>query len=664
MKTDISTAASRHAAKLGATMFDELIVDNFAGAGGASKGIEAAAGRCVDIAINHDQHSVKCHKINHPHTHHLCEDVFDVDPIAATAGRPVGLAWFSPDCKHFSRAKGGKPVQKKIRGLAWIVVKWAKLVRPRIIILENVREFQDWGPLTADNRPCPDRKGDTFRRWKAQLQHLGYIVDHRVLNAADFGAPTHRRRFFLVARCDGKPIEWPLPTHGPGRKPYRTAAECIDWTIPCPSIFLTKAESRVLRVVRPLAEKTMRRIAMGLKRYVIDNPKPFIVTCNHSGPDFRGQSVDEPFKTVTGSRDAHGLVMPFVAGVGGRAGQSPATGGDAPIGTITAKNDRAVVTPLIVRCAHGEESASGKRWGEGYLPLTAPLPTVTASKDFAVVAPILVDVQNAGWGNGHRDVGRPAHTITANPKGGGVAIAAAIATHYGQSIGAPVETPLATMTQCNHHSLVAASITEYHGEKANETRAKSLTETLPTADTSNRFGLVSAFLAKHYTGVVGHTPDRPLGTIAAIDHHSVEASAIIHLNHGGESSGKQCSGMDEPMRTITAGGLHAAEVRAFLTKYYGAGDGQRVDEPMHTVTTKDRLGVITVLGHQYQIVDIGLRMLRPLELLRAQFGKHAKGYILLGTQAQQVAGIGNSVPPDLAEAMVRVNFVEKCEVAP
>ena len=343
--------STRRGARLTANLFDELVIDNFAGGGGASMGIEAAIGRAVDIAVNHNRHSVEMHQLNHPHTRHLCEDVWDVDPVEATAGRPVGLAWFSPDCRHFSRAKGGKPVEKKIRGLAWVVVKWAKRVRPRVIILENVREFQDWGPLTPDAKPCPKRKGQTYRRWRTQLENLGYATDCRVLNAADFGAPTHRRRFFLVARCDGRPIQWPEPTHGPGRgRAYRTAAECIDWSIPCPSIFLTKAESKPLGVIRPLAEKTMRRIAMGLKRYVLDNPKPFLVTCNHGGPEFRGQSADEPMRTLTAARDCARRRHPIHrrrrgpdgsrerAGVGGRRAardrhcqERPGCGGAVPL---------------------------------------------------------------------------------------------------------------------------------------------------------------------------------------------------------------------------------------------------------------------------------------------------------------------------------------------
>ena len=268
----------------------ELIVDNFAGGGGASCGIELALGRHVDHAINHDPEAVAMHAMNHPQTEHHCESVWDVKPLELTGGRPVGLAWFSPDCKHFSKAKGGKPRDKKIRGLAWVAMRWAAVVRPRVIILENVEEFQTWGPVLADGTPCPKRKGDTFRSFVRQLQEKGYAVEWRELRACDFGAPTIRKRLFLIARCDGKPIVWPEPTHGaPGSagvlakrlKPWRTAAECIDWTIACPSIFDRKRWSKSKKAwvpAPPLAEATQRRIARGLRRYVIDAAKPFVVT--------------------------------------------------------------------------------------------------------------------------------------------------------------------------------------------------------------------------------------------------------------------------------------------------------------------------------------------------------------------------------------------------
>lgn len=307
----------------------ELIVDNFAGGGGASTGIEIATGKSVDIAINHDPEAIRMHKANHPHTKHYCENVWEVDPVKACEGHPVGLAWFSPDCKHFSKAKGGKPVEKNIRGLAWVVLKWAALVRPRVIMLENVEEFQTWGPCVPirdkktgrvivnttekheKNRiaepgevvpvnmqifqPDPKRKGQTYKKWRKQLEALGYEIDTRELVAADYGAPTMRKRFFMIARCDGRPIIWPEPTHAQRNsekvkagllKPYVGAYTQLDFSLPCPSIFDTSEEIKKkygLRAVRPLASKTMERIARGLKKFVIDNQEPFIVQVNHSG---------------------------------------------------------------------------------------------------------------------------------------------------------------------------------------------------------------------------------------------------------------------------------------------------------------------------------------------------------------------------------------------
>ena len=282
----------------------ELIVDNFAGGGGASTGIELAIGRSVDIAINHDPAAIAMHKANHPTSKHYCESVWEVDPMEATAGDKVGLAWFSPDCKHFSKAKGGKPVEKKIRGLAWIVLKWAGKVRPRVIILENVEEFQTWGPLKK-GRPIKNRKGETFRKWKEQLESLGYVVDHRELKACDYGAPTIRKRFFLIARCDGKKIVWPEPTHGNPNslevqagllKPWKTAADIIDWEIPCKSIFERK---------KPLAENTLKRIAKGLEKFVFNNPEPFIVSIGQTGfSKDRSRSIHDPLNTIVSKAEA------------------------------------------------------------------------------------------------------------------------------------------------------------------------------------------------------------------------------------------------------------------------------------------------------------------------------------------------------------------------
>lgn len=287
----------------------EIIVDNFAGGGGASTGIEMAIGRSIDIAINHDPAAIAMHKVNHPGTKHYCESVWNVDLVKACKGHPVALAWFSPDCKHFSKAKGGKPVDKNIRGLAWNVLKWAGKVRPRVIMLENVEEFVTWGPVRKD-KPIKSKKGQTFQIWKAQLEALGYKIEHRELRACDYGAPTIRKRFFLVARCDGKSIVWPDPTHGDPEslevrfgllKPWRTAAEIIDWSLPCPSIFERE---------KPLADNTIERIAKGIDKFVINAPEPFIVQVNHSGAKHHYcSSINDPLSTVT-SKHGFGVVSP------------------------------------------------------------------------------------------------------------------------------------------------------------------------------------------------------------------------------------------------------------------------------------------------------------------------------------------------------------------
>lgn len=378
---------------------DELIVDNFAGGGGASLGIEWALGRSPDIAINHDLEAIAMHKANHPNTRHYCEDVWKVDPVEACKGRPVGLAWFSPDCKHFSKAKGGKPVEKKIRGLAWIVVKWAKLVKPRVIILENVEEFADWGPLGPDSKPCPLRKGFTFRRWLGCLRNLGYEVDFRELAACDCGAPTTRKRLFLVARRDDLDIVWPEPTHGRGLLPYRTAAECIDFSLPCPSIFDR---------AKPLAEATQRRIAKGIMRYVIGARQPFIVPLTHQGSD-RLQDISAPMCTVTGAhRGEHALVMPELIqiGYGERAGQSPRVPGiDKPLGTVVAGGQKHAVVAAFLAKHYGGHEGPGS-------PMSEPVATITACDHNALVASHLVKLK--GTSRHGQAVTEPLHTIQAS----------------------------------------------------------------------------------------------------------------------------------------------------------------------------------------------------------------------------------------------------------
>jgi DNA (cytosine-5)-methyltransferase 1 len=330
--------------------YDESIVDSFAGGGGASLGMKVGLGREPDIAINHDREAIAMHAANHPGTKHYCEDIWKVDPREACRGRRPAFAWFSPDCKHFSKAKGGKPVDKNIRGLAWIVLVWAKTVKPRVIALENVEEFEDWGPLGPDNMPDRARRGLTFRIWKGKLEAQGYKVEVRELVAAKYGAATTRNRLYVIARCDGLPIVWPTEGDGLALTWRRIAADCIDWALPTYSIFLTREEAKQYNVKRPLAENTMRRVYRGFEKFVMNNPRPYLMTLNHGGGKWhRARGLDEPMRTLTGSHDAHALLSPYLAGVGGRKGQSPETGVDRPYHTITAKGDTCWSRPTWCR---------------------------------------------------------------------------------------------------------------------------------------------------------------------------------------------------------------------------------------------------------------------------------------------------------------------------
>ena len=453
----------------------EIVVDNFAGGGGASTGIEAALGRAIDVAVNHDPAAVAMHAANHPHTNHLCQSVWSVHPRDATRdasgkARPIGLAWFSPDCKHFSKAKGGKPVERHIRDLAWVVIRYAalpKLERPRVIMLENVEEFRDWGPLvtTDDGKlmPCPLQKGVTFRRWVARLKSLGYQVDWRELRASDYGAPTIRKRLFLIARCDGLPIVWPKPTHGPkgsGLLPYRTAADCIDWAIPCPSIFERK---------KPLAENTLKRIARGVKRYVIDAAEPFIVPVTHHG-DTRVHPTSEPLRTITtAQRGEMALVVPTVVGCGGRAAQSRPRGGDEPLATMTAKADACLATATLIQTGYGEREGQAPR----SLDIEKPLGTVVAGGvKHALVVPHITKFRANSTGHG---IDEPMHTVTANSfikRPGGSApiglVSAHLSAYYGEGSGgtdrsASLDDPLRTQTTENRHAVVAAFLAQHNG---------------------------------------------------------------------------------------------------------------------------------------------------------------------------------------------------------
>lgn len=531
--------------------FDELVIDSFAGGGGASTGIERALGRAVDIAINHDPAAVRMHEVNHPHTRHYCESVWDVDPRKVCAGRPVGLAWFSPDCKHFSKAKGKKPVEKRVRGLAWVVLRWAATVAPRVIMLENVEEFITWGPLVKDDDglcyPCPKNKGRTFNSFVNALRRHGYAVEWRELRASDFGAPTIRKRLFLIARRDGAPIIWPEPTHGDpkrakGLKPWRTAAECIDWSIPCPSIF---------ERTRPLAEATLRRIAKGIMRYVVENPEPFIVSYygEKSGDKGRGQKLGEPLRTQT------------------------------------TENRFALVSPTLIQTGYGERPGQAPR-----VPgVEKPLGTVVA--------------------------GGTKHAL----------VSAFLAKYYGGVVGTPLDVPTGTVTTVDHHSLVSAHLVRQFGKS------------------------------------VGSGAVDPVGTITA----GGGGKTLLATSHLVKLRGTCRDGqaVTEPMPTVTAGGLHVGEVRAFLLKYYGTGQDAQLGEPLHTVTTRDRFGLVTVRGEEYRIVDIGMRMLSPRELFRAQgfpadyiIDRDGAGRPI--SKTDQVARCGNSVCPPMAEVLVRANVVE------
>lgn len=445
----------------GADLFDEIDVDNFAGGGGVGMGFEEATGKAFDVAINHDEAAIAMHAANHPGTRHVCESVWAVDPVELCAGRPVRLAWFSPDCKHFSRAKGAKPVEKKIRGLAWVAVRWAKRTRPRIIMLENVREFLDWGPLTDDNRPCPARKGMTFRRFVGCLRGLGYAVEWKVLNAADYGAPTHRRRLYLVARSDGQPIRWPEPTHaapekarGLGLRPYRTAAECIDWSIPCPSIFERK---------RPLAEKTCRRIARGIVRYVLENPRPFIVRLAHGesakGSKWQHKPLDigEPLGTVTASRE-YALCAPSIVNIERSYKDFAGQSAEVPLGTITAspKGGKHALVSAFMERHTAPVLVGGAEYAGKPRPVDQPRGAVLPNDRTALAAACMVRMNHGQkqW----NAVDEPLRTITSQGNKAGL-VYAFLTSYYGcERDGAAVDRPVRTITGVDRHGLVTVEV--------------------------------------------------------------------------------------------------------------------------------------------------------------------------------------------------------------
>lgn len=648
-----------------------MIVDSFAGGGGASTGIEMALGRSPDVAINHSADALALHAANHPETLHLDSNIWDVDPLTVTGGRHLGLLWASPDCKHFSKAKGGAPRDRNIRDLAWVVVKWAEEAKPDVILLENVEEFRTWGPIDNEGQPIKELAGIEFERWSRRLRGAGYRMQWRELRACDYGAPTIRKRFFMVARRDGRPIIWPKPTHGDPASPavrkgkllpWRTAAECIDWSLPCPSIFATSAEimdEHGLRAIRPLAGNTLARIARGMARYVLEAERPFIVNVTHGG---RVEDLAQPMRTVTGAnrgekavidiqvRSAGGFDYPSVASVapsltrfnGGATGQDLRD----PMATITANSwikrpggcaPLGLLTPYLAGIAHGDSG------GRREYPLTDPLGTVTVGGiQHAVIAPVLTYAQQGG---GNRSIADPHHTICASHK--------------------------------DQNSLLAATLIQTgYGERQGQ------------APRSLDIGA-------------------PLGTVVAGGVKHAAAAAYLAQHNGGPRMGAH-AGHDirDPVSTIAATGSHQSPVAAWFAKYYGTGDGARTDEPCHTITVKDRMGhmqadlavppfapeheararqvaeflrahdawdggefvTLKIEGITYVVIDIGMRMLTPRELFSAQ--GFPADYVIEGVWEDQHSGsprwrafaknvqvscCGNSVCPPLAAAIVAAN---------
>lgn len=621
-------------------MPDELIVDSFAGGGGASTGIELATGRPVDIAINHDPDAILMHKTNHPRTEHIQASVWDVDPVEVCAGRPVGLLWASPDCKHFSKAKGGKPVDKHIRGLAWIVLRWAGTVRPRVIILENVEEFQTWGPVRRGH-PVKSKAGQTFHKWLSQLQALGYAVEWRELVAADYGAPTTRKRFFLVARCDGAPIVWPEPTHAPAgsrdvlegrKKPWRSAAEIIDWSLPCPSIFDTREQIREkygLSAQRPLRPNTMRRVIRGVDKFAIKNPEPFLVVVNHAG-DFRGQDAAAPLQTVT-AKHGYGVASPVMA-------------------------------PLTM---HNNENATGTG-------ITEPVNTITSSGAGGhqmVITPTLAAIGQTGGGERGRKITEPTHTQVS--KAEECMVAPALIQHHTEQTervrGQGVADPLMTIDASNRYGLAAASLVKYYGS---DQHGQNIGDPLHTVTAKDREAVLAANMAKFYGGNYsgeGSKMSDPLHTVTAVDHNALTATHMVKMkgtNLGGP--------MSEPVQTITAGGGHFGVVTTVVARAEpGAelGHWPKIRGLLNIhcgyALADDEVLLLELGGAWYFIADIGLRMLIPRELYCAN--GFPDDYIIdrdyTGREYpkfKQTARCGNAVPPPFAEALVRANLPEWC----
>lgn len=611
--------------------FEEIIVDNFAGGGGASTGIELASGRPVTIAINHDPDAILMHRTNHPYTTHLQASVWDVDPVEVCAGRPVGLAWFSPDCKHFSKAKGSALVDKNIRGLAWIVLRWAGTVRPRVIMLENVEEFQTWGPVRK-GKPVKKKAGQTFRKFIQQLTDLGYVVEYREIIAADYGAPTTRKRFVLVARCDGKPIVWPERTHAPRDSeevksgkllPWKPAADIIDWSLPAYSIFASKQEIKEkfgVNAQRPLAKNTLRRVIRGVDKFTIKSGDPFLIECNHGG-DGHIRSVREPVNTLT-AKYTGGVAQPVMApftfsNTGGSVG-SPAS---EPVHTIRTAGGQILAAANLIQY-HTEQSEKVR--GQS---LKDTIMTVDSSNRYGLVTAQLMSIGQTGGGDRIRDVREPAPTTVSKQEA----------------------------------CLISGQLVEYYGN-GNPLNAK---DPLHTVTAHDREAVVSAHIQKFFGGVIGQDAREPMPTITAIDHNALCAAHVVKFK--GQELGQNPR---DTLNTITAQGLEYADCRAVLVKADGTenlgywGEIRKLlNEHCDYSLADDEVILLIIGGIAYFIADITLRMLTPRELYNAMgfpidyaIDRDYKGNVY--PKNKQVARCGNAVCPPLAEAMVKANFPE------
>lgn len=573
-------------------MTGEIIVDNFAGGGGASTGIELATGRVVDIAINHDPDAILMHKTNHPFTEHIQASVWDVDPVEVCRGRPVGLAWFSPDCKHFSKAKGSALVDRNIRGLAWIVLRWAATVRPRVIILENVEEFQTWGPVRR-GKPIKSKAGTTFVQWKRQLENLGYAIEHRELVAADYGAPTIRKRFVLIARCDGKPIVWPEPTHNRdgsgGKKKWRSAAEIIDWSLPMYSIFDSKAEIKEkygVNAVRPLAENTLRRIIRGVDKFTIKSGKPFLVQCNHAGGD-RVQETDAPVPTIS-SHHAFGVakveLLKIVPVTLSNTNGSVGFPGNMPIHTVTSDGKQILQAAQFVQY-HTEKTENVRASG-----LETPVRTVDSSNRYGLVSASLTEY----FGNGVPiDPREPMRTVTSHDRE--ALTAAHICKYYGGVIGAEAGEPLPTVTGIDHNALCASHIVEFKGQDK------------------------------------GQKIDKPLRTITQSAGEFGLCHTVIRKYEEGENLGRW------------------PEIRELLNRHCGY--NLKDDEILLLMIDGTAFYIRDILLRMLQPRELYLAMGFPPDYIieKDYLGHEYK-------KAKQVARCGNAVCPPMAEAVVRANY--------